>query len=73
MNLKLDAKAIGGVFSALIISLISWLFRSVQALSNEVAVLKAQIISSDARLEDVLEIVSGQADNIREIIWKIGG
>jgi chorismate-pyruvate lyase len=73
MNLKLDAKAIGGVFSALIISLISWLFRSVQALTNEVAVLKAQIISSDARLEDVLEIVSGQADNIREIIWKIGG
>ncbi len=73
MNVKLDAKAIGGVLSALMISLISWLFRSVQNLTNEVSVLKAQIINSETRLNDVLSIISGIDDSITEIIWKIGG
>ena len=73
MNVKLDAKAIGGVLSALMISLISWLFRSVQNLTNEVSVLKSQIINSETRLNDVLSIISGIDDSITEIIWKIGG
>jgi hypothetical protein len=73
MNVKLDAKAIGGVLSALIISLISWLFRSVQQLTNEVSVLKSQLVNSETRLNDVLSIISGIDDSITEIIWKIGG
>ena len=73
MNVKLDAKAIGGVISALIISLISWLFRSVQTLTNEVAVLKAEVTNANERLADVLTVISGISGEITEIIWKIGG
>ena len=73
MNVKLDAKAIGGVISALIISLISWLFRSVQTLTNEVAVLKAEVTNANERLAEVITIVSGISGEITEIIWKIGG
>tara|TARA_R100001163_G_C4980704_1_gene136954 strand:- start:189 stop:410 length:222 start_codon:yes stop_codon:yes gene_type:complete len=73
MNIKLDAKAIGGVISALVISLISWLFRSVQQLTNEVAVLKAEITYGNDRLAEVLTIINGLSGEITEIIWKIGG
>jgi len=73
MNVKLDAKAIGGVISALIISLISWLFRSVQTLTNEVAVLKAEVSNANERLAEVLTVISGISGEITEIIWKIGG
>ena len=73
MNDKLDYKDIGGVLSELIISLISWLFRSVQQLTNEVSVLKSQLVNSETRLNDVLSIISGIDDSITEIIWKIGG
>jgi len=73
MNIKLDAKAIGGVISALIISLISWLFRSVQTLTNEVAVLKAEVTNANERLAEVLTVISGISGEITEIIWKIGG
>ena len=73
MNVKLDAKAIGGVISALIISLISWLFRSVQTLTNEVAVLKAEDTNANERLAEVLTVISGISGEITEIIWKIGG
>tara|TARA_B100001250_G_scaffold411852_1_gene441522 strand:+ start:1010 stop:1231 length:222 start_codon:yes stop_codon:yes gene_type:complete len=73
MNVKLDAKAIGGVISALIISLISWLFRSVQTLTNEVAVLKAEVTNANERLAEVLTVISGISGEITEIIWKIGG
>tara|TARA_R100001443_G_C3331488_1_gene172408 strand:+ start:746 stop:967 length:222 start_codon:yes stop_codon:yes gene_type:complete len=73
MNVKLDAKAIGGVLSALIISLISWLFRSVQQLSIQIEVLEAKVIASENKITEMLNIISGVNDNITEIIWKIGG
>ena len=73
MNVKLDAKAIGGVLSALIISLISWLFRSVQQLSIQIEVLEAKVIASVNKITEMLNIISGVNDNITEIIWKIGG
>tara|TARA_B100000029_G_C17098028_1_gene786833 strand:+ start:306 stop:527 length:222 start_codon:yes stop_codon:yes gene_type:complete len=73
MNIKLDAKAIGGVLSALIISLISWLFRSVQQLSIQIEVLQAKVIASENKIAEMLSIISGVNDNITEIIWKIGG
>tara|TARA_B100001250_G_scaffold206498_1_gene177255 strand:- start:1199 stop:1420 length:222 start_codon:yes stop_codon:yes gene_type:complete len=73
MNLKLDAKAIGGVLSALVISLISWLFRSVQQLSIQIEVLEAKVIASENKITEMLNIISGVNDNITEIIWKIGG
>ena len=71
--MKLDAKAIGGVLSALIISLISWLFRSVQQLSIQIEVLEAKVIASENKITEMLNIISGVNDNITEIIWKIGG
>ena len=73
MNIRLDAKAIGGVLSALIISLISWLFRSVQQLSIQIEVLQAKIVASENKIAEMLTIISGVNDNITEIIWKIGG
>ena len=73
MNVKLDAKAIGGVLSALVISLISWLFRSVQQLSIQIEVLEAKGIASESNLNDVLQIIQGIDSEITEIIWKIGG
>tara|TARA_R100000742_G_C4266890_1_gene85016 strand:+ start:1043 stop:1264 length:222 start_codon:yes stop_codon:yes gene_type:complete len=73
MNLKLDAKAIGGVLSALVISLISWLFRSVQQLSIQIEVLEAKVIASENKINEILTVISGVNDNITEIIWKIGG
>ena len=73
MNVKLDAKAIGGVLSALVISLISWLFRSVQQLSIQIEVLEAKVIASENKITEMLNIISGVNDNITEIIWKIGG
>ena len=73
MNVKLDAKAIGGVLSALMISLISWLFRSVQQLSIQIEVLEAKVIASENKIAEMLSIISGVNDNITEIIWKIGG
>ena len=73
MNIKLVAKAIGGVLSALIISLISWLFRSVQQLSIQIEVLQAKIVASENKIAEMLTIISGVNDNITEIIWKIGG
>ena len=73
MNVKLDAKAIGGVLSALMISLISWLFRSVQQLSIQIEVLEAKVLASENKIAEMLTIISGVNDNITEIIWKIGG
>ena len=73
MNVKLDAKSIGGVLSALMISLISWLFRSVQQLSIQIEVLDAKVLSSETKIAEILTIISGVNDNITEIIWKIGG
>ena len=64
MNVKLDAKAIGGVLSALMISLISWLFRSVQQLSIQIEVLEAKVLSSETKIAEILTIISGVNDNM---------
>ena len=54
-------------------ALVAWLFRTVQQLTNEVAVLKAEVTIGNERLAEVLTIVSGLSGEITEIIWKIGG
>ena len=54
-------------------ALVSWLFRTVQQLTNEVAVLKAEVVNANDRLAEVITIVSGISGEITEIIWKIGG
>ena len=54
-------------------ALVSWLFRTVQQLSNEVAVLKAEVLNANERLAEVLTVISGISGEITEIIWKIGG
>ena len=54
-------------------ALVAWLFRTVQTLTNEVAVLKAEVTNANDRLGEVLTIVSGLSGEITEIIWKIGG
>jgi len=55
------------------ISLISWLFKSVQQLSIQIEVLEAKVVSSENKIAEMLSIISGVNDNITEIIWKIGG
>jgi len=54
-------------------ALVAWLFRTVQQLTNEVAVLKAEIVNANDRLAEVLTVISGISGEITEIIWKIGG
>ena len=54
-------------------ALVAWLFRTVHQLTNEVAVLKAEVTNGNERLAEVLTIVSGLSGEITEIIWKIGG
>ncbi len=54
-------------------ALVAWLFRTVQTLTNEVAVLKAEITNANERLAEVLTVISGISGEITEIIWKIGG
>ena len=54
-------------------ALVAWLFRTVQQLTNEVAVLKSEITNANDRLAEVLTVISGISGEITEIIWKIGG
>ena len=54
-------------------ALVAWLFRTVQQLTNEVAVLKAEIVNANDRLAEILTVISGISGEITEIIWKIGG
>tara|TARA_Y100000593_G_scaffold77225_1_gene142886 strand:- start:162 stop:380 length:219 start_codon:yes stop_codon:yes gene_type:complete len=69
-NIKINPSQIlqGGLAA-----LVAWLFRTVQQLTNEVAVLKAEVTNANARLTEVLEVISGISGEITEIIWKIGG
>ena len=69
-NLKINPSQIlqGGLAA-----LVAWLFRTVQQLTNEVAVLKAEVTNANDRLAEVITIVSGISGEITEIIWKIGG
>ena len=54
-------------------ALVAWLFRTVQQLTNEVAVLKAEVTNANDRLAEIVTIVSGISGEITEIIWMIGG
>ena len=54
-------------------ALVAWLFRTVQTLTNEVSVLKAEVSNANERLAEVLTVISGISGEITEIIWKIGG
>ena len=54
-------------------ALVAWVFRTVQQLTNEVAVLKAEVTNANDRLAEIVTIVSGISGEITEIIWKIGG
>ncbi len=54
-------------------ALVAWLFRTVQQLTNEVSVLKAEVSNANERLAEVLTVISGISGEITEIIWKIGG
>ena len=69
-NLKINPSQIlqGGLAA-----LVAWLFRTVQTLTNEVAVLNAEVTNANERLAEVITIVSGISGEITEIIWKIGG
>jgi hypothetical protein len=69
-NIKINPSQIlqGGLAA-----LVAWLFRTVQTLTNEVAVLKAEISNANERLAEVLTVISGISGEITEIIWKIGG
>ena len=70
MEMKVNpSQIIQGALAALV----AWLFRTVQQLTNEVAVLKAEVINANERLAEVITIVSGISGEITEIIWKIGG
>jgi len=69
-NIKINPSQIlqGGLAA-----LVAWLFRTVQQLTNEVSVLKAEITNANERLAEVLTVISGISGEITEIIWKIGG
>ena len=48
-------------------ALVAWLFRTVQQLTNEVAVLKAEVVNANERLAEVITIVSGISGEINFI------
>jgi|TARA_R110002012_G_scaffold293418_1_gene489087 CII-binding regulator of phage lambda lysogenization HflD len=54
-------------------ALVGWLFKTVNDLQQEVTALQVQIINSDNKLSDVLNIIQNIDSEITEIIWKIGG
>ena len=64
---------LGQILQGGLAALVAWLFRTVQQLTNEVAVLKAEVVYAKERLAEVITIVSGISGEITEIIWKIGG
>ena len=54
-------------------ALVGWLFKTVNDLQQEVTALKVEVINSNEKLADVLNIIQGIDSEITEIIWKIGG
>ena len=54
-------------------ALVGWLFKTVNDLQQEVTALQVDIINSNSKLNDVLNIIQGIDSEITEIIWKIGG
>ena len=53
--------------------LVGWLFKTVNDLQQEVTALQVEIINSNNKLSDVLNIIQNIDSEITEIIWKIGG
>ena len=70
MNVKVNLNQIlqGGLAG-----LVAWLFKTVNDLQQQVAKLEVSVTSTEGRLSDVLDIISGIDDSITDIIWKIGG
>ena len=54
-------------------ALVGWLFKTVNDLQQEVTALQVEVINSNSKLNDVLNIIQGIDSEITEIIWKIGG
>jgi len=54
-------------------ALVGWLFKTVNDLQQQVTALQVEIINSNSKLNDVLNIIQGIDSEITEIIWKIGG
>ena len=53
--------------------LVAWLFKTVNDLQQEVTALQVEVINSNNKLGDVLNIIQNIDSEITEIIWKIGG
>ena len=53
--------------------LVAWLFKTVNDLQQEVTALQVEVINSNGKLADVLNIIQNIDSEITEIIWKIGG
>ena len=53
--------------------LVGWLFKTVNDLQQEVTALQVEVINSNSKLSDVLNIIQNIDSEITEIIWKIGG
>ena len=54
-------------------ALVGWLFKTVNDLQQQVTALQVEIINSNNKLSDVLNIIQNIDSEITEIIWKIGG
>ena len=54
-------------------ALVGWLFKTVNDLQQEVTALQVEVINSNSKLSDVLNIIQNIDSEITEIIWKIGG
>ena len=54
-------------------ALVGWLFKTVNDLQQEVTALQVEVINSNSKLSDVLDIIQNIDSEITEIIWKIGG
>ena len=53
-------------------ALVGWLFKTVNDLQQEVTALQVEVINSNNKLSDVLNIIQNIDSEITEIIWKIG-
>lgn len=54
-------------------ALVGWLFKTVNDLQQEVTALQVEVVNSNSKLNDVLNIIQNIDSEITEIIWKIGG
>ena len=54
-------------------ALVGWLFKTVNDLQQEVTALQVEVINSNSKLSDVLNIIQNIDSEITEIIWQIGG